>query len=61
MADSAKVVSIGQSHDAAAMLPRPLDPQRHRLFTQHLTITALPVQGQHAADVELDGDASVGL
>ena len=53
-----------QADDADALLPRPLDAERHRLGADHLAVAALPVERQQGAGiaahrhVRIDGQAA---
>ena len=61
VADAPQMVGLRQCHDAAAMGQRPVNRQAHGLLADHLTIAALSVQGQHAADVHGDAGRCIGF
>ena len=61
MADAPQVVRLRQSHDAAAMRLGTFNRHLHGLLAHHLTIAALPVQRQHAADVCRHAGRGIGL
>ena len=51
-ADAAQVVRVAERDDAAAVLLRARDAQRHRLVADHLAEAGPAVEPQHRAGVE---------
>ena len=51
VSNASEVVRLPHRHDAGAVGLRPLDTHVHGLFTNHLAIAALTVQGQHRAGI----------
>ena len=61
VADTAKVMRIGQRHDAAAVRLGARHAERHGLRAYNLAVAALAVQREHGADVEHRLHAGIGL